>query len=440
MRLLCRIIIVTTLICCSFSCKKVEKADPCANGCTLGCADHSPELQTTLHYFMGTDLKSYYYTNVDDMEAAVAKGSLGCNGKFYYLFPTSASEATLYEVIYKNGRYGGEGVSQEVKSYTNFASVSEESLQMVLEDVAADSGYDRINPEHTMNLIIGSHGMGWELTEPPRYTASTMQCAPSIDQIERGHPGVENQIIPTRYMGLSEKPSEGTIDIEEIRTAIDQSGIRLGFIIFDACFMSSIEVYYRLRNCCDYIVASPAEVMAAGFPFETIIPQLFTDNGRSYDLTAVCGSFHSFYTNDYSTKSGTIAMCVTSELPALARVVSTMNIRELTEEEIKSLQSYERYTNHKFYDLGDYITTACDDTEALSAFQTQFDCTFPTACRLHTPTFYTGVKGSGANTRTIDYYSGVTTSEPSNNTNCYGWELEPWAIAAGRNESPTDEL
>ncbi len=432
------IIVYALIVAFSVACNKEEVVTPL--GCIDGCVDSSTEMQTTLHYFMGTDLKSYYNTNISDMEAAVAGGALGCNGKFYYLYPSSSSEATLYRIDYTfEGQRDG-AVSVAVRSYSDFPSIAAESIKTVIADVIEDSGHNKLYPDHRMNLTIGSHGMAWELTEEPTaasYAASKLgsrRVLSAVDESERGHPGVENQTIPTRYMGLSSKATEGAIDIEELRGAISESGIKFGYIIFDACYMSSIEVYYRLRNCCDYIVASPAEVMAAGFPFETIIPYLFTDNGRSFDLTSVCEAFYTFYTT-YSTKSATVAMCVTSELEALASVVAGMELRSLTTTEINDLQVYERYTYHKFYDLGEYVTTASDgDTEAAAAFQAQFDKAFPESCRLHTSTFYSGVSGSGSNTIAIDYYSGVSTSEPSSNGYCYGWELEPWSVAAGRTE------
>ncbi|MFI3306132.1 MAG: clostripain-related cysteine peptidase [Rikenellaceae bacterium] len=436
MRVFLSILVSLTLIFAS-SCNKEDGVKPL--GCIDGCADSSMELQTTLHYFMGTDLKSYYYTNISDMESAVAAGALGCNGKFYYLFPSSSSEATLYRIDYTFEDQVDGSESVVVRSYTDFPSIAAESLQMVIADVVEDSGHNKLYPDHRMNLIIGSHGMAWELVEEPTasYAASksgVQRVMTAAEESERGHPGVENQAIPTRYMGLASKVSEGAIDIEDLCTAISNSDEKFGYIIFDACFMSSIEVFYRLRNCCDYIVASPAEVMAAGFPFETIIPHLFTDNGRDFDLTAACEAFYTFYTT-YSTKSATVAMCVTSELEALASVIANMELRSLTSNEIKGIQAYERYSYHKFYDLGEYITTASDgNTEAAAAFQAQFDKTFPESCRLHTPTFYSSVSGSGSNTISIDYYSGVTTSEPSSNGYCYGWELEPWSIAAGRTE------
>ena len=78
------------------------------------------------------------------------------------------------------------------------------------------------------------------------------------------------------------------MDISELAAAIDGSGVRFDYLLFDACFMSSVEALYDLRRAADYIVASPCEVMAHGFPYDTVIPSLFADDGARYDLAAAC--------------------------------------------------------------------------------------------------------------------------------------------------------
>ena len=42
------------------------------------------------------------------------------------------------------------------------------------------------------------------------------------------------------------------------------------FIMFDDCYMSSMEVAYDLKDVTDYIIASTSEVMAYGMPYEKV--------------------------------------------------------------------------------------------------------------------------------------------------------------------------
>ncbi|MFI3303454.1 MAG: clostripain-related cysteine peptidase [Rikenellaceae bacterium] len=392
--------------------------------------------QTTLMYFMGTHLKSYYNSNISDIEEAIVNGALGKNGAFYYCLPDTSGGATLYQVI----KSGNECESIEIKNYETFESISRGSITMVIEEVKSVANLPEDEPLHQMNLIIGSHGMGWVLTDEDDTTSSQLvagkKSTTNID-VEEFQSYLSNQDVVTRYLGLSNTTTtganEGWMNIEDFRLAIEDSNTRFGYIIFDACLMSSIEVYYRLRNCSDYIVASPCEIMGKGFPYDSVVPFLFTNDGENYDLVGVCEAYYNYYaySTEVSKNSGAIAMCVTSELKKLALIVGGLHLREATSSELANIQCYERYTNHLFFDLGEYITTFGDgDTEALAIFEEQFDLAFPEECRLHTPTFYSNLGGSG--TSDINYYSGVTTSEPSSNTYSSGWELEPWAIDASR--------
>jgi hypothetical protein len=50
---------------------------------------------------------------------------------------------------------------------------------------------------------------------------------------------------------------------------------KLDFIIFDACFMGSVEVCYELKDKAEYIVASPTEILSPGFVYSSMMQHLF---------------------------------------------------------------------------------------------------------------------------------------------------------------------
>ena len=56
------------------------------------------------------------------------------------------------------------------------------------------------------------------------------------------------------------------------------------FIMFDACFMQSIEVAYELGEYTKYIIGSPAEIPAWGAPYNELTSILFADNFSPSDL------------------------------------------------------------------------------------------------------------------------------------------------------------
>lgn len=205
------------------------------------------------------------------------------------------------------------------------------------------------------------------------------------------------------------------MDITELADALAALPYRFDFLLFDDCFMANIETLYDLRASVDHVIASPCEIMADGFPYDRIIPQMFTDEGRSHDLGAVCYEFWNLYQNDYAStiyrmQSGCITLAVMSEIDRLADVMRRINRTPAAEYNPNTLQTYEGLSPHLFYDMGQYVSVRCSDAALLDEFAECFDAAFPPESRLHTDGFY-----SAYNNRMnpITHYSGITISEPS---------------------------
>lgn len=50
------------------------------------------------------------------------------------------------------------------------------------------------------------------------------------------------------------------------------------FMLFDACYMQSVEVIYQLRDRTDYFIGSPTEIPGPGAPYEAVVPALFSQD------------------------------------------------------------------------------------------------------------------------------------------------------------------
>ncbi|MCD8072060.1 MAG: Clostripain family protein, partial [Alistipes sp.] len=98
------------------------------------------------------NLINYFYENINDFEKAIAGGILG-NERFVVYLCTSASEATLFEIVYKNGKTE----RQTLKSYTHETPVytTAQGITSILNDVV------QIAPAGKYGMTIGCHGMGW---------------------------------------------------------------------------------------------------------------------------------------------------------------------------------------------------------------------------------------------------------------------------------------
>lgn len=353
--------------------------------------------QTVLLYMPGRALATYYEKNIEGIRKAVSKQVPG-EGRILVCYqPRNNDKATLLEIYYDAAASGS--AMQELKAYDTFDAASREDVARMLADVA------QIAPARSYGLIVGCHGKAWVPVEEG--TLSSLSTQIGAEDPWQTMPGAK----PTRSFGDRGKE----IDIADFAAAVEAQSYRFDYLIFDACFMANIETLYDLRRTVDCIIASPCEIMAAGFPYDRAIPRLFTQNGASHDLQRVCEEFYRFYNEDYQTaanseRSGCISMTLTASLEPLADVMRRIYADRQQTYDPAALQSYEGMPTHIFYDLGHYVTSAYIDAALLAEFEERMNAAFPAASRLHTPSFY-----SAYNSRLnpVTYYSGVSTSEPS---------------------------
>jgi hypothetical protein len=213
--------------------------------------------------------------------------------------------------------------------------------------------------------------------------------------------------VVTRYLGEDSTP-QNRFDVTDLAQAIASTGVKMEYILFDACFMANVESIYDLRNNAKYIVGSPCEIMGAGFPYANIMPELLKGNGISYDLEAVCRKFN----EDYAANpgySGTIALFDCAQLDGLAQAVKRVNNAEKKDYKLSNIQSYEGLSPHVFFDLGDYVDKMCADEAAKSAFNEQLNRTVLSKYTLDTFLSMYGTSGRYK----IDVFTGMSTSAPS---------------------------
>ncbi len=370
--------------------------------------------QTTLMYMTGTDLSYFFTQNIYAATSAVEQGALGY-GRFLIFKHSDSQNATLYELELADGVC----LETVIKEYTDISSLTPDAIQEVILDTIEAA------PADSYNLIISGHGAGWVLKD--RLISTWSEGDSSYHSMwEQDY---SNPLTVTRYMGSS---NDGYLDISELRQALEATSTHFGYILFDECFMSSVEVVYELRNCTDYIVASPCEIMGNGFPYDLVLPKLYSNSGMSFDLQGACEEFYNYYSS-YSFPSGCVALTVCSELDALASITKEINATDQNIVDLESLQVYERLESNVFFDLEQYTLALCADDTLKERYKEQFDKTFPEECRLHTERFFAniGPSASSANNydayyTTINYYSGITTSAPSQTLQAE-WQTTSWA-------------
>lgn len=320
----------------------------------------SGEGRTVLIYMAAdNNLSGDGYDNIEQL----LKGIGDFSGHLVVYFDAGNANPVLLEIMNKNEQ----AIKRVVREYDEENSASPEVLSRVIRDTK------NLFPADSYGLILWSHGLGW---------------VPETFKFSRVFPfRLEGNKLPrTKYFAedthLGDKQSgKAYMDIKDLREALPDNGFE--FILFDACLMSGIEVMYELREKAHYIIASPAEILAEGFPYDRILHYL---SGGEEGLIRVCEEYVQYY-NQSINPYATITMVRTMELEALARIASS--ILSGRREEVAKLEEGEvwRYPNIQnipliYYDLGEYIERI-STAEQYNAFIQQLDkvvvCKYATA-------------------------------------------------------------
>ena len=351
--------------------------------------------QTIIIHFIGTALQLYYNRNIEEMLKAL---NLNIQGDSQVLLLTSDTNyyGTLYELRYD--AILGKAVKEKVRYISLPAPYDNITFENNLREAL------NFAPAEKYALVIGSHGLGWVPKNSSSGSARRLsQMGININDLWKRNENAEM----TRHLG----DSEGfRYNVEDIAEAISANNVKFDYILFDACFMGNVESVYALRHNADYIIGSPCEVMGYGFPYAKIMQYMLQNGGTSYNLDKICSEYVNYYKKEAVTPSACVAMTKTAELEALAAAMKAVHSAGVKSDfSLSNVQYYEGQSAHSFYDLGDMVEQSCADASVATAFKTQLNKTVTS--RYHTDKFYSAYTGSGSNFHTINYYSGISTSD-----------------------------
>ncbi len=285
------------------------------------CKDNDPVEQpkrTVLVYMAAeNNLSSFAYTNIKNMLEGATVSSLNNGNLLVYFDPANAVPQLLQITVDKQGT----AEQKVIKTYTEQNSASADVLSSVIDDVLNDPRFEA----DSYGLMLWSHGTAW---------------------------------LPATYKNMLKsfgQDGSNYMEIPELAQAIPDHVF--DFIIFDACYMASIEVVYELRNKAEYIIGSSVEIMGSGFPYHLIIEPMFK---QTADLVGICDNFYNYYDKQSGLwRSASIAIIDMKELPALKE--ATRAILQGKETEVKAMpvngiQALDYLTSRRLlYDFDDFI-------------------------------------------------------------------------------------
>lgn len=270
--------------------------------------------------------------SVDDNFEQIKKGyDLGSGTSSNLLVYMDKGErcSNLYRIYKESGKVK----DRIIHTYNGIESSSVEGMSTVFRDVYAQypaSGY---------GLILSFHGAGW-LPENELLNSSK----------------VNREKYPTRGIMQS---NEAYVDVKTIAKALDNAPY-MDFIIFDACLMGSAEVAYELRGKSSYMVASPTEAHAGGFPYNLLVKRIFMPG--ILDYKAICDDYVDSYLNknidDERSKTATMSAINIKAIDDFRTFVQTITDKykaEYNELNPLKVQPFDRLTHKVFFDAQDLL-------------------------------------------------------------------------------------
>lgn len=306
--------------------------------------------QTILIYMAGENsLSGYTYENLESIiEGAKNSKIERCN----LLVFTDANRTVpkLYK-IEKNK--AGVTDSVLVKTYEELNSVDKTVMNSIITDVF--SKY----PAEEKGLFLWSHASAWLPSDINNHLRS-------FGQDGRNH-----------------------MEITELEEALPTG---IDYIVFDACYMASIEVAFQLKDKTKYIIGSSAEILAEGFPYVLTIPELLADKELEKRLSDCSESFYNHYNSQAGSdanRTGNISLIKTAGLTELAMQCRSILAGHYSEEKMidpstsaLNLQALEYLTSPYYYsflyDFEDYISALTEQKVDLSSI-VLYKNTTPTA-------------------------------------------------------------
>lgn len=229
------------------------------------------------------------------------------------------------------------------KEYTMNSQIATDPV--VMEEVLKDM--QKIAPSDSYGLILGSHASGW----------------------------MKGNSVQSKAFGDDDGYN---IDIPDLANVLKKSfSEKLDFVLFDACMMGTAEVGYELRETTSYCIASVMETPVYGFPYDQILPYLYSEN---VDYSAVCHEFMSF--NKTNNLWGTCAVMDCSQMENLASAVkaklsewqdalSSVSMRNVQQYGVNSYKYFSYDVLDFFRELGrkSGIVKTTDLNEAIASVQ-----------------------------------------------------------------------
>lgn len=187
----------------------------------------------------------------------------------------------------------------------------------------------------------------------------------------------------TRWWGQDTSSGDRRMNIPELNEALSIAP-HFDFIVFDACYMQSVEVIYQLRDRADYFIGSPTEIPGPGAPYEAVVPALFSQNKPEINIansyyTVYAGKYNNGIGNSNQNWTGGVSISVvkSSELPALATATrdvlqTATSIQQSRDIDITDILCYDPFREENYHDLMGLMQKVQENTQAFDYYEVAY--------------------------------------------------------------------
>ena len=333
------------------------------SGCCKPRPDEPPvSVRRTVLVYLGTD-NEFRPEAEQKIEQLKTNWNVSFDGNLLIYADTGEKPVLVH--VYHSERRGN--VADTIETYQPENSANPATFSRVLHKVKS------YRPAASYGLIVLSHATGW-LPAEMSYPVIRLKSANTLSCGEGGGRGLKSVI--------QDKGTSETNNYMELSDFAESIPYQLDFIIFDACFMGSVEACYELKDKVNYIVASPAEVLAPGFVYTTMMQRLFAPVA---DLTAVARDFYEHYNSQTGFyRSATVSVVKTAGLDELATVVRNITQAHHLQDDWKSIQTFGFGAQKIYFDLEDCLMKLSPESQSI--LKAAFDKSV--VYKAHTPGYF----------------------------------------------------
>lgn len=260
-----------------------------------GGAAESVDRTVIVYMVAENTLASVAKQDITELVVGYANGSYGKNSRIV-IYVDDLSQPRIY-VLDENTH--AQSYADLVPTVTYDQDVNSASVEVLGDFIDyVHSHY----PADSYGLVLWSHGTGWI----PSFFSGDQKKASRAFGVDNGS---------NRY-----SDNGNQMEIRDLAALLEEKG-GVDYILFDACFMQSIEIAVELANATKAIIASPAEIPSPGANYQTLVSALFADGDCA---ASICKSYYEEYTQPDADYGVVVSVVKTSAIPAFVEYMRSV--------------------------------------------------------------------------------------------------------------------